>query len=421
MDASEEPSGGTTAPIFIFSCARSGSTLLRYILDTHPAIYAPPELTLGQLAEALLLMQHGLHGRRMRNDPSDLANAAILAAMRESIARTLDAETRRRGKAIWCEKSPQNLGQLEILEAVFPDARCICLYRNWLDTIYSCIEGSRYFFLPPIKDYTPRYPDSLLAATAQYWIDSATKLMELERRLGRRAYRVRYEDVVIRPAETLAGLFDFLDLPWQADLVDAVYKTPHDDGHGDLSVRFASGIHRDSIGRGRALPLTMLAAEQRSHMEEIDRELGYLELIAEILSVPAARPRLAAPPASQAAPTTEQDASWVFETYLPARLREQREALATLASSYLFSITGEGGGAWLLRRDDSGEMRVVADGLGGAQAATSIGLDAQDLLGIVAGRLNVIKMLHEGRIAWSGEPPSIEQVGLLAKLLSAAP
>ena len=35
-----------TAPVFIFSAPRSGSTLLRVILGSHSSLYAPPELPL---------------------------------------------------------------------------------------------------------------------------------------------------------------------------------------------------------------------------------------------------------------------------------------------------------------------------------------------------------------------------------------
>src|SRR5450432_2634888 len=35
-----------TSPVFIFSPARSGSTLLRAILGSHTQLYAPPELPL---------------------------------------------------------------------------------------------------------------------------------------------------------------------------------------------------------------------------------------------------------------------------------------------------------------------------------------------------------------------------------------
>src|SRR6516165_8676712 len=39
-----------TAPVFIFSAPRSGSTLLRVILGSHSSLYAPPELPLKHLA-----------------------------------------------------------------------------------------------------------------------------------------------------------------------------------------------------------------------------------------------------------------------------------------------------------------------------------------------------------------------------------
>lgn len=43
----------TREPIFIVRTGRSGSTLLRYILDTHESIDAPQELHLGPLAKEL--------------------------------------------------------------------------------------------------------------------------------------------------------------------------------------------------------------------------------------------------------------------------------------------------------------------------------------------------------------------------------
>src|SRR6266567_3338335 len=46
-----EGDGGrlVTAPVFIFSAPRSGSTLLRVILGSHSELYAPPELPLKHL------------------------------------------------------------------------------------------------------------------------------------------------------------------------------------------------------------------------------------------------------------------------------------------------------------------------------------------------------------------------------------
>lgn len=40
-------------PVFILSCERSGSTMLRYIVDTHSKVACPSHLYLGSLCEGL--------------------------------------------------------------------------------------------------------------------------------------------------------------------------------------------------------------------------------------------------------------------------------------------------------------------------------------------------------------------------------
>ncbi|MGH9939155.1 MAG: sulfotransferase, partial [Blastocatellia bacterium] len=49
-----EKFNGNPPPIFILSCPRSGSTLLRYVVDTHPEICCPVELRFGALCERLV-------------------------------------------------------------------------------------------------------------------------------------------------------------------------------------------------------------------------------------------------------------------------------------------------------------------------------------------------------------------------------
>ncbi|HEX2642137.1 MAG TPA: sulfotransferase, partial [Thermoanaerobaculia bacterium] len=53
-----------TDGLFILSCHRSGSTLLRFILDTHPELYCPPEVFLGTTAFYMSNFLSGLEGSR---------------------------------------------------------------------------------------------------------------------------------------------------------------------------------------------------------------------------------------------------------------------------------------------------------------------------------------------------------------------
>ena len=70
--------------IFILSLPRSGSTLLRMILDTHPEICCPGELSLGQLCVDL---HHSLYfsiGQASANEKAE-REAIVTARVREII------------------------------------------------------------------------------------------------------------------------------------------------------------------------------------------------------------------------------------------------------------------------------------------------------------------------------------------------
>jgi protein-tyrosine sulfotransferase len=402
-------------PIFIFSCARTGSTLLRYVLDTHPAIFAPAEMALGDLSNLLYYTHAALRGVKQpslawREDPD------VLAGIRRTLTGLLEPAARERGKTIWCEKSPSNLNQVDLLVRLFPEARAICLYRNHLDTIHSCLGVSRYGFLGILTNYLLRSPDNYVAAFARYWVEGNSKLLDLERRRPESTHRLLYEDLVRRPEEALAGLFAFLDLPWSSDLIEAVFKTAHGGGPGDPYVEFSGKIHDHNVGSGRDLPVELIPPDLATAIEELNRELGFAELVGEILRRPDAPPP---PMRSDGAGDAGDGPRWLFESHLPERLAAHRERLPALGRSYRFVISGDGGGEWLVDLGgDGGDFRVVPGAVAGAsEAETTIGLAAADLLGIAGGRLNALKVLEEGRIAVFGQPPTAEQFLGLVELV----
>jgi hypothetical protein len=58
------------SPVFILTASRSGSTLLRFILDSHPDLARPPETLIGSSCAAMLHLFDSLeHSRSADKNP----------------------------------------------------------------------------------------------------------------------------------------------------------------------------------------------------------------------------------------------------------------------------------------------------------------------------------------------------------------
>jgi hypothetical protein len=264
------------APIFGLCCARSGSTLLRYVLDTHPDIVAPPELHLLVAARQLAwVFEHTAKIPGAEDPPGDVTRVATTRA-RETLAAIMREHAARAGKTLWAEKSVSSLDCLETLEAVFPDARLIYLYRQAPDVMASCAQAAQrrqgtFGFEP----YVARTPGNVVDGLADYWLDKTRRALDGEIRLANPRMRLRYEDLVREPLATLTRLFGFLDLPLPAGMLDSVFSTPHVVGPGDSKILSTARIHADSIGHGARLAMATLSAERRHEIDALHERLGY--------------------------------------------------------------------------------------------------------------------------------------------------
>src|ERR1700683_5260263 len=116
-------------PVFVLCIGRSGSTLLRLILDTHPDLACPPETNIPALCSQLAVVWSLIEGAPLalqRGDaPPQVPNAAIAG-----ILQTMDLMTapylKRRGKRRYCDKSLGTAPHTELLTRIYPAARFIC-------------------------------------------------------------------------------------------------------------------------------------------------------------------------------------------------------------------------------------------------------------------------------------------------------
>lgn len=272
----EQPLPGTGRPIFILSQARTGSTLVRYLVDTHPDVCCPPELALGRLCHALEYTI-GLAPAAHPGDAETCAGgpSAVRAAVRSHIDEIMRGYCAAKKKARWCDKSTNNVEHLDLIAGVFPDAQYICLHRQCLDVVQSLLELFRYGFPGRYGQLVARSPGDLVDALIDSWIGPTRALLEFESSHAQQCVRVKYEDLVASPVAAAERLFAFLRLPFSPDMLDDMLSGPHDPGPGDFKIRFTSTILQNRVGRGGTIPRNQISDDRLDEMNALHAVFGY--------------------------------------------------------------------------------------------------------------------------------------------------
>ena len=213
-------------PVFIVGMPRAGTTVLARLLSRHPQICHRGELSwLPALADDLLAGGGDY--------PSRLARVAATYATQ---LRQDDSD------AQWfIDKQPHNFLHVDVILAMFPQARIIYCVRNSRDTALSLWMQS---FQPGSQDYA--YDMGDIAAA----IRGSRRLMQHWRtRYPEAIHTVHYEALVRAPAAVLATLSAWLGLPPAADLLAAPDRA---DSIGTASLWQArQPVHTRSVERWR--------------------------------------------------------------------------------------------------------------------------------------------------------------------------
>jgi hypothetical protein len=265
-------------PIFVLTCARSGSTLIRFILDTHPDLGCPPETGFGAACENLAQMWGVLEGISARGvspvmTRTGTANEAIRRSVHTAVACYLD----RTGKKRWCDKSLNNIVHAQMLAQMWPEARFICLTRHCMDVIFSGIEAARWGLTGfGMRDHAIRNPGNSVAALADYWLEYSERMLRFESEHPQQCYRLRYEDLVARPEEIVAELFGFLGVRQVPGITESCFESAHEaSGPGDEKIWLTSRIHAESVGRGIDVPTRAIPPRRLEQINAALGELGY--------------------------------------------------------------------------------------------------------------------------------------------------
>lgn len=220
----ETPGG---PPLLILGVRRSGTTLLRVMLDRHSQLAVPDEsYFVPQLADR--------HLRRVDPDafiddlrrlgtlaewdvPLDKVRARLRTGMPIGAATgtVYAVYAEEHGKERWGDKTPMYMQNLRLLERLFPDALFIHLVRDGRDAAMSFLSLPKGLVTETWMH--PRDP----AGFACQWRTEVAAARRLGRRVGGDRYlEVRYEDLVSDVEPVLRRICDFAQLPYERQMID---------------------------------------------------------------------------------------------------------------------------------------------------------------------------------------------------------
>jgi Sulfotransferase family len=267
-------------PVFVLCMGRSGSTLLRLILDTHPDLACPPETNIPALCSQLAVVWSLIEGAPLalqRGDAPPQVPDAAIAGIRQTMDLMTAPYLKRRGKRLYCDKSLAAAPHAELLTRIYPETKFICLFRHPMDVISSGLEAcpwglNGYGF----DQYIAGSPGNAVMAMARYWHDMAQAIAAVEEKNPGRCHRVRYEDMVRDTERVAAGIFDFIGVDRVPGIAKAVFMRDHERfGPADHKIWHTGEISSDSVGRSAAVPIGLIPPPILEAINELAGRLGY--------------------------------------------------------------------------------------------------------------------------------------------------
>ncbi len=235
-------------PAFILCSVRSGSTLLRVLLNSHSQIHSPHEMHLRDIAV------------KVKKGPADKSLGAIgldAEQLRHLLwDRVLDRELRAAGKRLLVNKTPNDAFIADEIAACWPDSRFIYLLRH-----PGAIARSRHAARPQdsAEDNAKmvlRYGEAVEEARRKH--DGLT---------------VRYEDLTADPEAQTRRICEFLGVEWEPQMLDygRFDHGPFKSGLGDWSKNIRSGEIRAAAPPPEDVP---------PELEGLAADWGYREPVA---------------------------------------------------------------------------------------------------------------------------------------------
>ena len=229
-------------PIIVGGFYRSGTSLIRRLLDSHSRIHCGPEVKFFKDFYGDYLQDDLHHVRLFRTlSTLGLAEEEMLFIFGRAFVESHELAARKAGKIRWADKNPENVLYLKQWTQLLPGGFIFLhIVRNPLDVLASLNEIGFHKavpasfvdkvhllkkFLAEGRIYTEQHPETSLTLC--------------------------YEDIVRAPETTLEFLFSWLGETFEPEVLERFFLPERGDGIEDPKVKMTQHVHDRSIGRWR--------------------------------------------------------------------------------------------------------------------------------------------------------------------------
>jgi len=233
-----------TTPIFIGGSPRSGTTLLRAIVNSSATMVCGPEL---RVIPALCALSHQIEQGSLDvlQDHYGMNQSALHQQFAQTIHAFLKPLGESSGKRV-AEKTPANILHFPHLRQLFPTSPLVSIVRDGRDVVSSLLS----------MDWTDSRTGAPMDITtdarlaAHQWVQSVEAGEQMAN--DNAHYQLRYEDLVADPHAVIGQLFDFLGEPSGA--VESALRRvagfdPSSGANEASNDRVSQPIDRRAIGR----------------------------------------------------------------------------------------------------------------------------------------------------------------------------
>lgn len=229
-------------PIIVGGCYRSGTSLVRRILNAHSRIYCGPEVKFFRDFYGNYFHDPIRHLRFTTSARNLLPEPELLKVLGGAFVTLQERAAEMAGKPRWADKNPENVLYLDQWQRLLGEEwLMVHVVRNPLDTLASIKE----------MEFPLTIPAELDARTNLYnrYIQAGTDFGSAH---PDRYHRVLYEELVSNPAQVVYALMSWLDECFEPEQ-RTFNNLSHQSGLEDPKVAKTSTIHRQAVGRWREL------------------------------------------------------------------------------------------------------------------------------------------------------------------------